>query len=28
VADSDAERMGFEELTSIRQVPGLLERLS
>jgi putative hydrolase of the HAD superfamily len=28
VADSDAERMGFHELTSIRQVPGLLERLS
>ena len=28
VADSDAERMGFHELTSIRQVPELLERLS
>jgi putative hydrolase of the HAD superfamily len=28
VADSDAERLGFHELTSIRQVPELLERLS
>jgi putative hydrolase of the HAD superfamily len=28
VADSDAKRMGFHELTSIRQVPELLERLS
>jgi putative hydrolase of the HAD superfamily len=28
VADADAERMGFHELTSIRQVPELLERLS
>ena len=28
VADADAERMGFHELASIRQVPGLLERLS
>ena len=28
VADSDAERMGFHELASIRQVPELLERLS
>jgi putative hydrolase of the HAD superfamily len=28
VADSDADRMGFHELTSIRQVPELLERLS
>jgi putative hydrolase of the HAD superfamily len=28
VADVDAERMGFHELTSIRQVPELLERLS
>jgi hypothetical protein len=28
VPDADAERMGFHELTSIRQVPELLERLS
>jgi putative hydrolase of the HAD superfamily len=28
VPDADAERMGFHELTSIRQVPDLLERLS
>ena len=28
MADSDAERMGFHELASIRQVPELLERLS
>jgi putative hydrolase of the HAD superfamily len=28
VPDADAERMGFHELSSIRQVPGLLERLS
>jgi putative hydrolase of the HAD superfamily len=28
VADADAGRMGFHELTSIRQVPELLERLS
>jgi len=28
VPDVDAERMGFHELTSIRQVPGLLKRLS
>ena len=28
VVDADAERMGFHELTSIRQVPELLERLS
>ncbi len=28
VADADAERMGFHELTSIRQVPELVRRLS
>jgi putative hydrolase of the HAD superfamily len=28
VADADAERQGFHELTSIRQLPGLVERLS
>jgi putative hydrolase of the HAD superfamily len=28
VPDADAERMGFHELTSIRQVPELLDRLS
>jgi putative hydrolase of the HAD superfamily len=28
VADADAERMGFHELTSIRQVPDLVKRLS
>jgi hypothetical protein len=28
VPDVDAEHMGFHELTSIRQVPELLERLS
>ncbi len=28
VPDADAERMGFHELSSIRQVPELLERLS
>jgi putative hydrolase of the HAD superfamily len=28
VPDADAERMGFHELTSIRQLPGLLDRLS
>ncbi len=28
VPDADAARMGFHELTSIRQVPGLLTRLS
>lgn len=28
VPDADAERMGFHELTSIRQVPELLEHLS
>jgi putative hydrolase of the HAD superfamily len=28
VADADAARMGFHELTSIRQVPELLDRLS
>jgi putative hydrolase of the HAD superfamily len=28
VPDADAERQGFHELTSIRQLPGLVERLS
>ncbi len=28
VADADAERQGFHELTSIRELPGLVERLS
>jgi putative hydrolase of the HAD superfamily len=28
VPDADAERMGFHELTSICQVPELVERLS
>ncbi len=28
VPDADAERQGFHELTSIRELPGLVERLS
>ena len=28
VPDADAERQGFHELTSIRQLPELVERLS
>jgi putative hydrolase of the HAD superfamily len=28
VPDADAKRQGFHELTSIRELPGLVERLS